>query len=216
MALALIDAHHHFQDLRNHRYPWLDADAPEKLEGDLGPIRRDYLATDYARDVAGIELVAVGARAERLGPDRPHRRDPLARGAGGGDRSSRRDRRLRRPRFARRRGPAGGPCRTSARPRDPADPELAHRSAVSRRSEAGPDARSRLARGLRAPRPAPAELRPAGLLAADGHGACACRVVPGDADRARTTSGCRSTAASKAWPRGRRRCGDLRRRRTSW
>jgi predicted TIM-barrel fold metal-dependent hydrolase len=58
VALALIDAHHHFQDLRNHRYPWLDANAPEKLEGDLGPIRRDYLAADYARDLAGIELVA--------------------------------------------------------------------------------------------------------------------------------------------------------------
>jgi predicted TIM-barrel fold metal-dependent hydrolase len=58
VALALIDAHHHFQDLRNHRYPWLDAEAPEKLEGDLSPIRRDYLTTDYARDVAGVEVVA--------------------------------------------------------------------------------------------------------------------------------------------------------------
>jgi hypothetical protein len=58
VALALIDAHHHFQDLRNHRYPRLDADAPEKLEGDLSPIRRDYLAADHARDVAGVELVA--------------------------------------------------------------------------------------------------------------------------------------------------------------
>ncbi len=46
MALALIDAHHHFQDLR-HLYPWLDVDAPEKLEGELSPIRRDYLTTDY-------------------------------------------------------------------------------------------------------------------------------------------------------------------------
>lgn len=57
MKLALVDAHHHFQDLR-HRYPWLDVDAPEGLEGDLRAIRRDYLAPDYARDFAGVDLVA--------------------------------------------------------------------------------------------------------------------------------------------------------------
>ncbi|MBN9011447.1 MAG: amidohydrolase family protein [Rhizobiales bacterium] len=51
--LAFVDAHHHFQDISHHLYPWLtDQDAPAKLEGDLGPIRRDYLPADYADDVA--------------------------------------------------------------------------------------------------------------------------------------------------------------------
>lgn len=58
LALALIDAHHHLQELRGNRYPWLAAGAPEKLEGDLGPIRRDYLPADYAADLAGVKLVA--------------------------------------------------------------------------------------------------------------------------------------------------------------
>lgn len=57
MPLALVDAHHHFQDLR-HSYPWLRPGAPQGLEGDLGPIRRDYLAPDYAADLADVTLVA--------------------------------------------------------------------------------------------------------------------------------------------------------------
>ncbi len=31
-------------------------DRPPKLEGDLAPIRRNYLPADYARDVAGFEV----------------------------------------------------------------------------------------------------------------------------------------------------------------
>ena len=30
---------------------------PEPLEGDLSPIRRDYLPADYARDMAGLGIV---------------------------------------------------------------------------------------------------------------------------------------------------------------
>lgn len=53
-----VDAHHHFQDLTQHYYPWLvDRHAPAKLEGDLDPIRRDYLPADYRRDVASVDLV---------------------------------------------------------------------------------------------------------------------------------------------------------------
>ena len=53
--LGIVDAHQHFQDLGRHRYPWLcDPDASHKLEGDLAPIRRDYLPEDYRRDVVGF------------------------------------------------------------------------------------------------------------------------------------------------------------------
>lgn len=56
--LLLVDAHQHFQDLGHHSYPWLtDRGRPAALEGDLEPIRRDYLPPDYARDVAGAEVL---------------------------------------------------------------------------------------------------------------------------------------------------------------
>jgi predicted TIM-barrel fold metal-dependent hydrolase len=55
---GIVDAHQHFQDLGRHLYPWLrDPEAPHGLEGDLGPIRRDYLPEDYRRDVAGSGVV---------------------------------------------------------------------------------------------------------------------------------------------------------------
>ena len=55
--LAFVDAHHHFQDLANNFYPWLSQrDRPPQLEGDLEPIRRDYLPSDYRRDVAGADV----------------------------------------------------------------------------------------------------------------------------------------------------------------
>lgn len=58
--LRLVDAHQHFQDLGRNPYPWLsDPDAPLKLEGDLAPIRRDYLPADYARDVAGFTVTGT-------------------------------------------------------------------------------------------------------------------------------------------------------------
>ena len=57
-GLTFVDAHHHFQDIHNHAYPWLcDPDAPPKLEGDLSPIRRDYLPDDYAADVARATVI---------------------------------------------------------------------------------------------------------------------------------------------------------------
>ncbi len=53
--LGIVDAHQHLQDIGRHRYPWLcDPDAPLKLEGDLAPIRRDYLPHGYWRDVEGF------------------------------------------------------------------------------------------------------------------------------------------------------------------
>jgi predicted TIM-barrel fold metal-dependent hydrolase len=58
LPVAFVDAHHHFQDLERHYYPWLcDKEAPPKLEGDLTPIRCNYLVEDYLRDLDFIHLV---------------------------------------------------------------------------------------------------------------------------------------------------------------
>ena len=56
--MAFVDAHHHFQDIERHYYPWLvDRDAPPKLEGYLGPIRRNYLVSDYLADLVPARVV---------------------------------------------------------------------------------------------------------------------------------------------------------------
>lgn len=56
----IIDAHHHLWDLSLGRHPWL---SPERGErgglGDLGPLRRDYLPADYARDAARHAIAAT-------------------------------------------------------------------------------------------------------------------------------------------------------------
>ncbi len=58
-AAYIVDAHQHFQDLSNP-YPWLrDLDRPPQLEGDLAPLRRNYLPADYARDTAGHPIRKV-------------------------------------------------------------------------------------------------------------------------------------------------------------
>ncbi|RWC13177.1 MAG: hypothetical protein EOS53_24610 [Mesorhizobium sp.] len=54
---AIVDTHQHFQSLSDAAYPWLDPDRPEPLEGDLTPIRRDYLPADYRRDMEGLGIV---------------------------------------------------------------------------------------------------------------------------------------------------------------
>ena len=56
--LSFVDAHQHFQDIETNYYPWLcDKNAPAKLEGDLTPIRRNYLLPDYLEDTKSIKLV---------------------------------------------------------------------------------------------------------------------------------------------------------------
>lgn len=56
--LEFVDAHQHFQDLATNLYPWLaDVTAPHKLEGDLKPLRRNYLVPDYHADLSGIRLL---------------------------------------------------------------------------------------------------------------------------------------------------------------
>ncbi|RJG46147.1 amidohydrolase family protein [Mesorhizobium sp. DCY119] len=56
-SCAIVDTHQHFQSLSDAAYPWLDPDRPEPLEGDLTPIRRDYLPADYRRDMAGLGII---------------------------------------------------------------------------------------------------------------------------------------------------------------
>jgi predicted TIM-barrel fold metal-dependent hydrolase len=56
--IPFVDAHQHFQDIENHHYPWLcDAERPAQLEGDLSPIRRNYLPADYLADMASVRLI---------------------------------------------------------------------------------------------------------------------------------------------------------------
>lgn len=54
---ATVDTHQHFQSLSDAAYPWLYPDRPPPLEGDLTPIRRDYLPADYRRDMEGLGIV---------------------------------------------------------------------------------------------------------------------------------------------------------------
>ena len=54
--LAIVDTHQHFQDLSRNYYAWLCDDRPLPVEGDLTPIRRNYLPADYATDAAGFTV----------------------------------------------------------------------------------------------------------------------------------------------------------------
>lgn len=56
--IAFVDAHQHFQDLELGGYPWLtDRDRPPQLEGDLSPLRRNYLPRDYDADLVHCDVV---------------------------------------------------------------------------------------------------------------------------------------------------------------
>lgn len=56
----IIDAHHHLWDLSLERHPWLTPTAGKRGGlGDLGPLQRDYLPADYARDAARHAIVAI-------------------------------------------------------------------------------------------------------------------------------------------------------------
>lgn len=59
-AGPIIDPHHHLWDLGLGRHPWLKSVAGERGGlGDLGPLRRNYLPEDYARDAANHPIVAT-------------------------------------------------------------------------------------------------------------------------------------------------------------
>ena len=53
-----VDAHHHLQQVSVHSYPWLRPGAPPTmLEGDLAPLRRDYLVQDFLVDAANQNML---------------------------------------------------------------------------------------------------------------------------------------------------------------
>jgi predicted TIM-barrel fold metal-dependent hydrolase len=57
-ARPIIDPHHHLWDLGRHRYPWLqERPLRPRLEGDVGPIARDYLLEDYWADTRNQNVV---------------------------------------------------------------------------------------------------------------------------------------------------------------
>jgi predicted TIM-barrel fold metal-dependent hydrolase len=53
-----IDAHHHLWQLGRFPYAWLAPDSPPRPFGDHGGLKKDYLVTDYLRDIAGTGVVA--------------------------------------------------------------------------------------------------------------------------------------------------------------
>jgi predicted TIM-barrel fold metal-dependent hydrolase len=56
-GIPVIDAHHHFWELKRS-YPWLEGPPnPERFTGDDSAIRVDYLPDDLRRDFAGIDLI---------------------------------------------------------------------------------------------------------------------------------------------------------------
>lgn len=48
----IIDAHHHFWDLRLDRHPWLQGESAE------APLRQNHLPTDYLKEVGNANIVA--------------------------------------------------------------------------------------------------------------------------------------------------------------
>ncbi len=53
----LVDAHHHLWDLSAVHYPWLLEKGVRRFFGDPTPIQRDYLVTDFRRDIGDLAVV---------------------------------------------------------------------------------------------------------------------------------------------------------------
>jgi predicted TIM-barrel fold metal-dependent hydrolase len=57
--MKIIDAHFHLWDLDENHYPWLvDESRPSLVQG-RAALRRNYLVTDFLRDVGGLNVVAA-------------------------------------------------------------------------------------------------------------------------------------------------------------
>ncbi|MEO4042151.1 amidohydrolase family protein [Hoeflea sp. CAU 1731] len=55
--LEIVDPHHHFWDLEQNSYPWLQQEPPPTLVcGDIGPIRYTYLPRHLKSDFAGLPV----------------------------------------------------------------------------------------------------------------------------------------------------------------
>ena len=56
-ARPKVDAHHHLWQLDRFPYAWLAPDSPPRPFGDHGALKRDYLLSDYRRDIAGTGII---------------------------------------------------------------------------------------------------------------------------------------------------------------
>ena len=55
--MEIVDAHHHLWDLSANHYPWLLDPKTPRLYGDHGPICKDYLISDFIRDIGDQPIV---------------------------------------------------------------------------------------------------------------------------------------------------------------
>jgi predicted TIM-barrel fold metal-dependent hydrolase len=73
-GLRIVDAHFHLWNLDDNYYPWLmDETRPSLVEG-RAALRRNYLVTDYLRDVGSLPVVA-GVHIQAEHDDRDHVRE---------------------------------------------------------------------------------------------------------------------------------------------
>ena len=56
--MQIVDAHHHLWDLSANYYPWLTDHITQRVCGEYSAIRKDYLISDFRRDMAALEVVA--------------------------------------------------------------------------------------------------------------------------------------------------------------
>lgn len=71
--MRLVDAHHHLWDLTSHYYPWLTDQIREVAYGDYSAIRKNYLLSDFRRDIGPLNVVkSVHVQADH------DPRDPVA------------------------------------------------------------------------------------------------------------------------------------------
>lgn len=64
-SLAIVDCHHHLWNLSKNYYPWLTDRVTKRVCGEYGPIRRNYLLSDFRRDAEGVNLIkSVHVQAE--------------------------------------------------------------------------------------------------------------------------------------------------------
>jgi predicted TIM-barrel fold metal-dependent hydrolase len=54
---SIIDSHHHLWELGRAPYAWLAPDSPPRPFGDHGALKRNYLLSDYLRDIEGLGIV---------------------------------------------------------------------------------------------------------------------------------------------------------------
>lgn len=71
-GLQVIDAHHHFWDIKQNYHPWLcDEPMVPFRYGDYSGIRKNYLPEDYLTDSNGINIVATVYVEAEWNPEDP-------------------------------------------------------------------------------------------------------------------------------------------------